>query len=76
MSLIENERLKLTATGLNTLASGSIVIGVITPTAVAIYGTPGTQAPGWAIGLAGLGFLCIGVALHMLARLVLEGLRE
>ncbi len=38
MSLVHNGQLKLTATALNTLASGSILIGVVSPSATAIYG--------------------------------------
>lgn len=68
MSLVHNEKTKLTATWLNTLASGSLLVGVVTPTAAVIYGPGQMTAPAWAAGLAGLMFICLGLGLHLLAR--------
>ena len=41
MSLIHNERTKLTAAWLNTLGAASIVAGVLAPIAAAGFGLPG-----------------------------------
>jgi hypothetical protein len=41
MSLIHNERTKLTANWLNTLAAGIILTGAVAPLVAAIYGLPG-----------------------------------
>ena len=54
MSLIHNGKAKLTATWLDTLASGGILVGVPTPTAAVIHGPGRMAAPAWAAGLAGL----------------------
>lgn len=76
MSLVHNEKTKLTATWMNTLASGSLLVGVVTPTAAVIYGPTRLTAPAWAAGLAGLVFILLGLALHLFARGMLEGLKE
>jgi hypothetical protein len=76
MNLVHNEKTKLTATWINVLGSGSLLIGVVTPTAAVIYGPGVMAAPPWAIGLAGVAFTGIGLALHFFARMLLEGLRE
>jgi dipeptide/tripeptide permease len=76
LSLIYNEKTKLTATWLNALASGSVLVGVVTPTAAVIYGPAQMTAPAWAAGLSGVLFITLGLALHLLARGLLEGLKE
>lgn len=72
----EDERTKLTATWLNTLASGTILIGLVTPVAALIYGSGvvGVSRP-LAI-LAGAGFTCLGGGLHLIARRALGRSRE
>ena len=75
-NLVHNEKTKLTATWINSLASGSLLVGVATPTAAVIYGPSQMTAPSWAAGLAGLVFILVGLALHLLARALLEGLKE
>lgn len=75
MSLIQNERAKLAANALNTVGSGCVLIGVVTPTAAVIYGTAVVQAPGSTAALAGLFFFLLGIMLHLVAQLLLGGLK-
>jgi len=44
MPLIQNERVKLTATWLNTLAAATIVTGVLAPIAAFVFGLPASGA--------------------------------
>jgi hypothetical protein len=74
---IHNERRKLFATMLNTLASSSCTIGVLTPIAAAVF--YGAAPKGLGIGAIIVGavfWLGTAVVLHNRARRVLGGLRE
>jgi hypothetical protein len=75
--IIHNERRKLFATMLNTLASSSCTIGVLTPIAAGVfYGTaPKGLGVGWII-VGVVSWLGAAVVLHNRARRVLGGLRE
>lgn len=72
MSLVRNEQTKLTATWLNGIAIAAIAVGTIAPSTAAIVGT---AAPAAAI-IVGLVWFIAGCGLHVLARLMLRGLRE
>jgi hypothetical protein len=76
MSLIDNERTKLTANWLNALAAGVVITGVVAPIVGVIYGVLGPSGAGYLI-LAGSSmiWLAMGTALHFLARRLLKGLR-
>jgi hypothetical protein len=75
VSLVHNEQTKLTATWLNTLGSGSIITGVVAPFAAYLFGLPGlNQLPASHFAVSALVWLSAGLALHMLARLVLRRL--
>jgi hypothetical protein len=76
MSLIHNERTKLTATWLNTLATALLAAGTFAPLAALFYGFAASQVG--SAYFAGLAILCFiaAVGLHMLARAVLGRLRE
>lgn len=74
MSLIRNERLKLTATFLNGLAVAAVAAGAIAPLAALSYGIPGATA-GSTIALVGLGWLVTGIGLHLVGRWLLRGLQ-
>lgn len=77
MSLIHNERTKLRATALNSLAIASIVAGFITPLAALAFGVPGAAARGpLPTTSAACAFFAIGVSLHLLAIRLLGGLIE
>lgn len=75
MSVLHNERVKLTATWLNTLASATATVGTLAPFASVAYGVGppnqglATLLPGAAVWLSG------AFALHLAARHVLRGLQ-
>ena len=77
MSLIENERTKLTATYLNTAATGCLGAGVVAPLAAAVFGLagPGLPISTLTLGLGILIFLVASILLHLAARYVLKGLK-
>ena len=75
MSLVHNERVKLTAAWLNGMASAAVAAGVIAPLVAAFYGL--TSVPVSTSGLllgAVLWFAASG-ALHVAARHILGRLR-
>lgn len=69
-----NERRKLTATFLNTLASGVIIVGGLAPLAAWFYG--GSYAPAGPLSAGFLICMAITVGLHLLGRLMLQGIEE
>ena len=75
--LVLNERIKLLATALNGVAIAAIVAGFVTPLAAVSLGieTPAERSLSVTV-LASLAWLVGGVGLHVLASLVLGGLRE
>lgn len=74
---ITNERIKLAASALNTLATASIVVGVLAPSAAIFYGlgAPSPARPLWQLILGGLTWVLIGGALHYGAQKLLGRLR-
>lgn len=74
MSLIGNERVKLTATFLNGMAIAAVAAGGIAPLAAYTYQIPGAVG-GATVATAGLSWLAGGISLHLLARLALRGLK-
>lgn len=76
MSLIHNERTKLTANALNTAATSSFAIGVLAPVAAAFYNIGATNRVPLFVLVIGTAvwLMCAGV-LHLAARHVLKGLR-
>lgn len=76
MFLVHNERTKLTAAWLNTLATALVAAGSFGPFAAQLYGIGGINGDAGYLGLlAGCGFLG-GVALHLGGWLMLGRLRE
>jgi small-conductance mechanosensitive channel len=75
VSLIHNERTKLTATFMNAVAATMVGVGAVAPLVAFTYGIPGAVA-GSTLALIGLGWLAGGVILHLLARVLLRRLRE
>jgi hypothetical protein len=73
MSLVHNERTKLTANLLNAVAAGIIITGAVAPVVGAIYGIAGpAQASYAALALLTLAWLASGptsCARRLLARL-------
>jgi hypothetical protein len=74
LSLIRNEQLKLTATWLNTLASGIVIVGGFTPVAALVYGLGSTQRESWLV--ASIAVVCVGggIGLLVFARRMLRRL--
>lgn len=72
MSLIPNERTKLTATWLNGIAIAAIAVGAIAPSIAAVTGT---TSPLLAGALA-LFWLLVGTGLHFAARAILGRLKD
>jgi len=77
MSLVHNERTKLTAAYLNTAASAFFAAGVVAPLAGAFFGWTGSGSPVSTLTIVfGLTiFLGVSVGLHLAARYVLRGLK-
>ena len=72
MSLVHNERTKLSATWVNNLAAGAVVAGVISPmVSIAARGSPS-----WLPIVVSVIWLFAGVVLHLMARGILGGLRQ
>jgi dipeptide/tripeptide permease len=77
MPLIQNERIKLTATWLNTLSAATIVTGVIAPLAAIVFGLPASGTLSMATFLfAAVAWLLWGLILHLAARYGLRRLQE
>lgn len=75
MSLVGNERTKLTATFLNGVSIAMVAAGAVAPLVAFTYGVQGTAA-GPTTALIGLAWLASGFVLHFVARWLLRGMRE
>lgn len=71
---VHNERVKLLAGLLNTMAGASFAIGVIAPVAAAFYGPSHVSLATIIIGV--VLWLALATVLHLAAQRVLGGLRE
>ena len=76
MFLVHNERTKLTASWLNTLATALIAAGVFAPAAALIYGLSQLLPSGLLLSLLTIGCFTGAVVLHILGWLALGRLRE
>ncbi|MFD2649008.1 hypothetical protein ACFSX5_14560 [Devosia albogilva] len=76
MSLIENERTKLLANALDRASTACLTVGLLAPVAAVFYGAGGTALETWTFALGGGIWLFAAVALHLVARRVLGGLRS
>jgi hypothetical protein len=77
VSLVHNERTKLTANYLNTAATGFLGAGVVAPLAAAVFGLTGPGSPVSTLTLAFgiLIFFAVSIGLHIAARYVLKRLK-
>jgi ABC-type xylose transport system permease subunit len=76
MFLVENERVKLTASWLNALATALVAAGAFAPAAAWLYGLSALPiAPAFLSTLAGA-CLIGGISLHLLGLAILGRLRE
>lgn len=74
MSLVHNERVKLTATTLNNIAIAAVVAGFVAPVAGVLYGLAAAPASRFWY-LVALAWLATGVILHLASRSLLGELR-
>ena len=77
MSLVHNERTKLTAAYLNAAATGLFGAGVVAPLAAAVFGLtgPGSPVSTLTLGVGILIFLVASIVIHLAARFALKGLK-
>lgn len=73
-----NERRKLLANWLNTLAAATVTVGVLAPTAGILYGfnVPGGDRAEWLLWALPGGWFLAGVALHLAAQVIAGGIEE
>jgi hypothetical protein len=77
MHTVHNERIKLSANLLNSVAGSSVAIGVLTPVAAALFYGSALSGLRFRYIVIGIVFwLAAAAVLHMAARRVLGGLRE
>ena len=76
MSLIHNERTKLSANALNTSATACFTIGVLAPLAAAFYKIGPGPVPFKSIAVGALIWLSVASFLHYYARRILGGLKS
>ncbi len=76
MSLIHNERTKLTATLFNTLATAFVAAGLFAPAAAVAYGLSDLRVGSLYIGIIIVVCGCGATALHWIGRRLLGSLRE
>ena len=74
MSLVHNERLKLTAAYLNTVAAAMMVTGVLAPMVALTYDLRAPKA-GWPVAVVSLVWFFASGVIPFLARRLLKGLR-
>jgi hypothetical protein len=75
MSLIDNERTKLLANALDRASTACVTVGLLAPIAAVLYGASASFAGMWAFALGGGIWLLAAIALHLVARFVLGGLK-
>lgn len=75
-TLIHNERLKLTATWLNTLATATIAAAVLAPITLIINSLETGAEVHWALLIGSLIFVPVGVSLHLAGRWMLGSLQQ
>jgi len=71
MSLVDNERTKLTANFLNALSSGVIIAGFVAPLIAVGVGFQTSPVAAWKLAASSLTWFSTGVILHVGARWVL-----
>jgi hypothetical protein len=74
VSVIHNEQTKLTATALNNVAVATVIAGFLGPILALRLDSAGVQADAVAV-VASVAWLFVGWILHLVARLVLLGLK-
>ncbi len=75
MSLIHNERRKITATAINGIAIATMVAGAVAPLIAWSYGVSNAPSGRYLIVTSAIWFLA-AICLHLIARAMLGGLKE
>lgn len=68
---VHNERMKLSATFLNTIGSATVVVGGITPLAALAYGMGTITREVWLAVALAVCWIAAGVGLHFVGRAIL-----
>jgi hypothetical protein len=76
VSLVHNERTKLTAAWLNTQATALVAAGTFAPAVTVVYGLSKPGIDAIYIGILMCACFAAGLGLHMTARATLGSLRE
>jgi hypothetical protein len=78
MSLVHNERIKLTAAAIDRVSTAMFVVGFLGPLSASIFGSSSTSIAfhGMIDIVEGVFWLATGVVLHLSARRVLNGLKS
>jgi hypothetical protein len=76
VNLVANERLKLTASWFNALATALVAAGAFAPAAAVLYGLSAPALGGARTIALGLVCVLVGVGLHLAGRAMLKRLRE
>ena len=73
-----NERRKLLATWLNTLAGATVTVGVLAPAAGILYGfsVPAADRAAWLLAALPVAWFLVGLALHFVAQRIVRGIEE
>lgn len=74
--LVEIERTKLLANAIDRASTASFTVGVLAPTAAALYGAGGFFTPPPLAAAIAVGWIFAAVTLHWIARAILGGLRS
>lgn len=75
-TLIANERAKLTATYLNSIAAGLLIIGVVGPVFSFIFAAAATRPSAWVLAAGMVICQLASAGLHVLARWRLKALKR
>jgi hypothetical protein len=75
LSLIHNERTKLTAAWLNAVSGGAMAAGVIAPLAATFYGVSSAPISSSILMIGAATWFLAGIGLHLAARYTLRNLK-
>jgi hypothetical protein len=76
MTMIENERTKLLANALDRASTACVTVGLLAPIAALLYGATGTAISPVAFGLICAIWIFAAGTLHLIARIILGGLKS
>lgn len=74
-AVVHNERTKLTAGWLNTVAAASVIAGGVSPLVALAYGFTELQREAWVVAILSVTWILAGIGLHFVARAILGRLK-